>query len=150
MLPPIPPPDNHWLDNLGLTFFAAFAGLLGYLMRNANNRRKVTWQRCVLETGASGFIGFLTVMLCRASSISFEWMGFMAGVLGWLGATASIQLFERVVRRKLGLNDVDHNIDEGAGGGVNGGGLDHGAESPAAHPARSGATPPVSGGDSGS
>lgn len=100
-------PDK-WFDNLAFSAMAAFAGLLGYLMRSANDRRAVTWKRSLLEAASSGFIGFLTVMVCRATGVPYEWMGFIAGVLGWLGATASIQLFERIVRRKLGIENVDY------------------------------------------
>lgn len=101
-------PDPKWYDDFGLVLLSALAGLLGYLMRNSNSRRKVTWQRSVLEASASGLVGFLTVMVCKAMGLSYEWTGFLTGVLGWLGATASIQLLERIARRKLGLENVDH------------------------------------------
>lgn len=101
------PPNENWFEALMFTGLASFAGLMGYLMRNSNDRRVITWERSLLETMASGFIGFLTVLLCRALNIPYEWTGFIAGVLGWLGATASIQLFERIVRKKLGIENVD-------------------------------------------
>lgn len=100
-------PPGSWYDDLLFSAFAAVAGLLGHLMRNANNRRHTTIARSILEAASSGFIGFLTVLMCRAMGLSYEWTGFIAGVLGWLGATASIQLFERAVRRKLGLSDAN-------------------------------------------
>lgn len=102
----LPPPDfDKWIQDLQFTALAAIAGLLGHLMRNANTRRKTTIKRSILEALSSGLIGFLTVLLCRAMNVSYEWTGFIAGVLGWLGAAASIQLFERVARRKLGIVD---------------------------------------------
>ena len=104
MQAPLPPHDN-WFDNFAFTCLAAFAGLLGHIMRSMNERRAITWPRTLVETLASGFIGFLTVLLCRASGVSYEWMGFIAGVFGWLGAAATMVLFERAVRRKLGLED---------------------------------------------
>lgn len=106
-------PPGSWYDDLIFSALAAVAGLLGHLMRNANEKRETTLGRSLLEAACSGFIGFLTVLLCRACNISYEWTGFIAGVLGWLGATVSIQLFERVVRRKLGLQDVDSIGDPG-------------------------------------
>ncbi len=106
----IPPPYEQWLDNLGFTMIAALAGLLGHIMRNSNSRRKTTWGRCALEAASSGFIGFLTIMLCKAMGMSYEWTGFLVGVLGWLGAAASIQIFERVARKKLGIQDEDTNV----------------------------------------
>ena len=111
-------PDK-WFDNFAFSCMAAFAGLLGYLMRSANDRRVVTWKRSLLETASSGMIGFLTVLVCRATSVPYEWMGFTAGVLGWLGATASIQLFERLVRRKLGIENVDYIQEVGRPAGSN-------------------------------
>lgn len=102
-----PPSSDNWIETVFFTILAGFAGLMGYLMRNANDRRIITWERSVLETFASGFIGFLTVLLCRAMTVPYEWTGFIAGVLGWLGATATMQLFERIVRRKLGIENVD-------------------------------------------
>lgn len=110
----LPPSWEHWIDNLMLTGFAASAGFLGYLMRNSNNRRKISWGRSLLEAAASGFVGFMTVLLCQAMNLSYEWTGFLSGLLGWLGATTSIQLFERIVRRKLGLDDagVDYHLGE--------------------------------------
>lgn len=98
-------PPGSWYDHLIFSVLAAVAGLLGHHMRNVNSRRQTTFKRSLLEAASSGFIGFLTVLLCRAMGISYEWTGVIAGLLGWLGATASIQLFERVVRRKLGLTD---------------------------------------------
>lgn len=98
-------PPGSWYDHLLFSALAAVAGLLGHHMRNVNSRRHTTFKRSLLEAASSGFIGFLTVLLCRAMNIPYEWTGFIAGVLGWLGATASIQLFERAVRRKLGLSD---------------------------------------------
>ncbi len=103
----VPPNSDSWIETLMFTALAAFAGLMGYLMRNANDKRLVTWERSVLETLASGFIGFLTVMMCRAMHIPYEWTGFIAGVLGWLGATASMTLFESIIRKKLGIDNVD-------------------------------------------
>lgn len=102
----IPPPDENWYDTFAIVCIAGIAGLLGHLMRSMNERRAVTWPRSLIETLASGFIGFLTVKLCRATGVPYEWMGFAAGVLGWLGAATSMVLFERSVRKRLGLNDV--------------------------------------------
>lgn len=101
------PPDNKWMDLLTLTLLSALAGTLGHLMRNVQDNRKTTLGRLILEAAASGFIGYLAVLVCRASSITYEWMGVITGVLGWLGAAASIQIFEQLVRKKLGLHNVD-------------------------------------------
>lgn len=98
-------PPGSWYDQLIVTVIAAIAGVLGHHMRNLSDRRSTTIKRCLFEAASSGFIGFLTVLICRTMNLSYEWTGFIAGVLGWLGATASIQLFERMLRKKLGLSD---------------------------------------------
>lgn len=113
---PFPTPPTTWVDDMCISAVASLAGLLGHLMRNANSRRKTTLKRSVLEAACSGLVGFLAVLLCRALGVSYEWTGFIAGVLGWLGATVSIQLFERLVRKKLGLNDVYNGGGEETGG----------------------------------
>ncbi len=106
-------PPGTWYDDLFFSGLAALAGVLGHLMRNANSRRQTTFKQTFLEALCSGFIGFLTVLLCRAMNIPYEWTGFIAGVLGWLGATVTIQLFERLVRRKLGLDNGIANQGSG-------------------------------------
>jgi hypothetical protein len=100
-------PQHNWLEALIFSGLASFAGLMGYLMRNVNDRRVITWERTLLETFASGFIGFMSMLICKAMNLSYEWTGVIVGVLGWLGATVSMQLFERIVRKKLGIDNVD-------------------------------------------
>jgi hypothetical protein len=101
---PLPPNWAQWLDNVTFTAFAAFAGWMGYLMRTMDEGGKIVWLRSFLEAFSSGIIGFIVVLLCRAMGLSYEWMGVMAGVLGWLGAKASIQLLEKIVRKRLGID----------------------------------------------
>lgn len=101
----LPSDFDKWIQDLQFMGLAAFAGLLGHLMRNANSRRKSTIRRSILEALSSGLVGLLTGLLCRAMGVSYEWGLFITGVLGWLGAAVSIQLFERIARRKLGIPD---------------------------------------------
>jgi hypothetical protein len=35
-----------------------------------------------------------------------NWIGPIVGVMGWMGANASIRLLETLVRRKLGVTEV--------------------------------------------
>lgn len=108
----LPPPNwNQWIDNLFLTAFSAFAGWMGYLLRTMDEGGKIGWLRSFVEAFASGIIGFIVVMMGRALGLSYEWMGVMAGVLGWLGAKASIQVLEKVVRKKLGIDGADTTAD---------------------------------------
>ena len=114
MLPELPPSLNHWVDNLMLTLFAAGAGFMGYLMRVANSDKHVKWTRALLEAGSSAVVGYMVVLACRAMNLSYEWIGVIVGTMGWLGATISIQILEKLVIKKLGINyDRDSESPDG-------------------------------------
>lgn len=95
------------VDTVGLVGFGMLSGWLGYLMRTLDKGHKIIWVRSFLEASASGVVGFLGIMMCRAMGLSFEWTGVVVGVFGWLGATVSISLFEKMIRRKLGIENVE-------------------------------------------
>jgi len=82
---------------------AAIGGLLGYLMRAMNNNWKITSARAALEAVSSGFVGILTMFACTAMDLDLMWSGFIVGVFGWLGAGASISIFAKIIRKKLGI-----------------------------------------------
>ncbi len=82
---------------------SAVGGLLGYLMRAMNNNWKITYGRAALECASSGFIGVITMFACTALHLDLMWSGFIVGVFGWLGAGASISVFTKIIRKKLGL-----------------------------------------------
>lgn len=84
---------------------AAIAGLLGHLMRVIERGGKVKWLVAGLQTCASAFVGYLAILMCKALGLSYEWTGVIVGLLGWLGAAASVKLIEKVVRKRLGIAD---------------------------------------------
>lgn len=84
-------------------FISAVGGLLGYLMRAMNNNWKITYSRAALECASSGFVGILTMFACRALNLDWMWSGLVVGVFGWLGAGASIAVFTKLIRKKLGI-----------------------------------------------
>jgi hypothetical protein len=85
---------------------ACVAGLLGYLMRTYRLGQKVRLINCVIETASSGFVGYLAYLLMIAAKMDPNWIGPIVGVMGWMGANASIRLLETLVRRKLGVTEV--------------------------------------------
>lgn len=94
---------GEWLTAAGYTALAAVAGLLGYVMRENDKGNRLSLWRAVAETLSSGLVGFLVMLLCRAMGFDPLWSGFVVGIFGWLGASASIRVLERVVYDKLGI-----------------------------------------------
>lgn len=90
---------------IAFVLLATLAGLLGHLMRVVECGGRVKWLVAGLEACASGFVGYLAIPMCKAMGLSYEWTGVVVGLLGWLGAAASVKIIEKVVRRRLGIAD---------------------------------------------
>lgn len=86
-----------------LILFAGIAGALGYIMRALDHGQKLSKGRIALEFCASAFVGLLVIWICGAMHLSPEWTGVIVGVCGWLGASASIQVLQKLVWKKLQL-----------------------------------------------
>jgi LydA holin phage, holin superfamily III len=97
-------PRYAWLQAIALAAFAAFAGALGYVMRTMDAHLPVTFWPTFVQGLAAGFVGLLVMMICQSVGLSWQWMAVSVGVSGWLGATASIQVIQQLVWKKLGLN----------------------------------------------
>lgn len=105
-----PPPGLPGLWQLLLyPLFAAVGGFLGYVLRALDAGTRVSMWRAVIEAAAAGFVGVLVMLVCQATHLGPQWTGVMVGVCGWLGATASIRMLERVVRKKLGVAEAGDN-----------------------------------------
>lgn len=102
---PLPPNGFSAWQLLLYPLFAAIGGVLGYVLRALDAGLKVSFWRAVLEAAAAGFVGVLVMLICQSMHMSAQWTGVAVGVCGWLGATASIRMLERIVRRKLGVSD---------------------------------------------
>jgi len=103
----IQPPDNStlWgLRTLGYALFASVAGALGYLLRSMDAGVPVTYGRALVEALSAGLVGLIAMWLCQSAELSPQLTAVTVAISGWLGATASIQVFQRVVWRKFGLD----------------------------------------------
>jgi len=106
-------PLTHWLQAAAYAVFAAVAGVLGYVMRMMDAGSPVKFWRSVVEGSSAGFVGLLAMWLCQAVHVGPEWTAVTVGVSGWMGARASIQMLQRAVWKKLGLNgSQDHGADD--------------------------------------
>jgi len=110
----LPPPHGQFSvwQMLLYPVFAAFGGLLGYVLRAMDAGAAVSVWRAVVEALSAGFVGVLVMLICEATHLNAQWTGVMVGVCGWLGATASIRMLERIVRGKLGATASGGTTDD--------------------------------------
>lgn len=92
--------------------FAAFAGLLGHLMRKVRAKEKISWFVATLEALASGFVGIMSLLFCSVMNLNEAWTGLVVGVMGWLGANATMSILELAIYRRLGLNKTSVSGEE--------------------------------------
>ncbi len=101
---PDDPQIVFWLKSAAYTLLSITAGFLGYIMRTLDHRKQINWWRALLEASAAGLVGGLVLLICNALTLSDQWTGVIVGVMGWLGANASIKVLEVMVYRKLGID----------------------------------------------
>lgn len=94
------------------TVLASGGGLLGYLMRTLENEdEEIHWGKAFVQAAGAGFTGFLVMLVCRAMGLSDLWTGGIVGFFGWMGASATIVVLEKVIYRKLGVTKDDSDKD---------------------------------------
>lgn len=98
-----------WFKTIAYATFAAFGGFLGHALRTINKNQKIHWGRAALEGIAAGFVGIIVMMTCHAASVPEGWTGVIVGVCGWLGASATIQMLETLVRKRLGIDGASND-----------------------------------------
>jgi len=101
-MPPSPPLD--WIRLLAVSAFAAVGGAIGAVLRAMDASQPLSVTRALIEFFAAGFVGALSGLLCSAWGLSIVWTAFIAGTFGMLGARATVQVMQRFVWAKLGLN----------------------------------------------
>lgn len=102
------PSDSDFIQWVKMFVFAAFAaigGFLSHLVRSFETNASFSWAKSIVAFLASGFVGILMVLVCRALKLDDTWTGLVAGTAGWLGADVTIQIVAKFVRRKLGIPD---------------------------------------------
>lgn len=82
---------------------AGVGGVLSYCLRQANKGKRPTLGLALLEGCSSAFVGFLAMLMCKATGLDWYWSGVVVGVFGWLGANASIAVLAKVVYGKIGV-----------------------------------------------
>ena len=101
-------PFSVWyIKALAYAAFAAFGGMMGHALRTINKNQKIHWGRAALEGMSAGFVGVIVMMVCQSANMSEGWTGVTVGVCGWLGASATIQMLETLVRNRLGIGASD-------------------------------------------
>lgn len=98
-----PPGNFAWLQLVAYPLFSAVGGALGHILRTLDAGQPVSLWRTLLESLAAGFVGILVMLICQQMHLSPQWTGVCVGVCGWLGATVSIRMLERLVRSRMGV-----------------------------------------------
>lgn len=97
-----------WSKEVEAITVAAIAGLLGYLMRTIQSGRRIRALQAVVETAAAGLVGYMACHLCEGLGIGREWSSVIIGVLGWVGASGSVVILQRLAFRRFGIEEKDH------------------------------------------
>lgn len=93
-----------WLQAFAYAAFASFGGFMGHLLRTMEDGKPISWGRALLEAFSAGFVGLIVLMMCQAMGFNAQWTGVIVGMAGWLGASATIRLVEKVVYKKLAID----------------------------------------------
>lgn len=110
----IDPSENWmiWARGACYALFASIAGGLGYVFRNMDAGAPVSFGRAMVEMCGAGVVGLFAMWICQAMALNQQWTAVTVGMCGWLGATASIQVLQRFIWQKLGIDrsrDDDRN-----------------------------------------
>lgn len=95
---------NWWIRILGYAVFAAFGGSIGHILRTLDSGQPIRWGKAVAQGVGAGFVGVLVLLACQALGLSESWTGLTVGVCGWMGASATIVILEKLVFKRLGVD----------------------------------------------
>lgn len=91
--------------------YAMTAGALGYLSRSysPDSAAQFNFNQMLIETAASGFVGFLAFLICQIRHLDGAALGLIVGFFGWIGSKPSIVVLEKIVFKLLGVFKHDSN-----------------------------------------
>jgi len=93
-----------WLRGAAYVLLASFAGALGHIFARMDAGKPVRLWETVVQALGAGLVGLFAMWMCQASNWSQPMTAVTVGVSGWLGASASIQMLQRFIWGRLGLN----------------------------------------------
>lgn len=109
-------PENPWdswiVRALAYVSLSTIGGIIGYILRSMENRKKILISHLLARAAGSMFAGFIILLLCQAMALDYIWTGVVVGLFGWLGADVSIKLVETFVFKKLGIESKVEPVRE--------------------------------------
>jgi len=90
---------------------ASVSGILSHAMKAAETKEKFSLTRAFIETLGAAFAGAMVILLASALGIPEDspWIGILAGVAGWTGASSFMMALEKLVWKKLDMQMADEH-----------------------------------------
>ena len=95
------------LDKVSYAIFASVGGILFYLLGVTETGRGTNFRILLIYGLSSGFIGQITLLLCRAANLNIDLTGALTGIAGALGARTTISILEIILFKYLGIKRYD-------------------------------------------
>jgi len=97
------PEVRKTIEAICFSGLSGIGGALGYVYRQIQDDKRPNPWRALVEGSAAAFVGVPVFLICDVTGLSVQWTGAIVSVFGWLGATATIHVLEKVVFKKLGV-----------------------------------------------
>jgi len=100
------------IERIWQTLIAVVLAVSGGFARllSLKGKAKLKWGRIASELFISGFAGLMVLMLARASGLSGDLIGVIAGISGWIGPRM-LDLVAKVASKSVGV-DFESKKDE--------------------------------------
>lgn len=109
----IPPevPWHEWFRVAAYVLLASVAGGLGHIVRRMDKDKPVRWRYVLVQAASAGLAGLFTYWICDALGVGHQWTGISVGICGWMGASASIEVLQKLVWDKLGIDKESNSAN---------------------------------------